>query len=486
MILSFPSPPRTVMALALLGAVGACAPRPPQVGGNPIVPATPASYAPAPVTIPRMPSTPVAAVPDVPDLQSLTLAQVVDLALQNNPVTRQSWASAVGAADDYGAARGELLPTVTAGVATSRTLSLASSLRPAEERTLFGPVATLSYLVLDFGGRSGRIDFARRTALAASLSHNVNIQNTILATSSSVYEYLGTRALREAQQAAVTEAEANLRAAQERHEVGLATIADELQAKTALAQAQLDLETIDGELAVSRSVVAVAMGLPATTQFNIPTIAPLDSAMMVTMAVDSLIALAEASRPDLAATREVVLSASAAARVARAAMRPALALSSSGGYTSSSVIGTSGRNYTLNIGLQMPVFTGWANRYRVHAAEADVVGAQARSDALRQQVALQVVTAHTGLQTAMRRLRTAEELLAAAEQSEQVAAGRYREGVGTIVDLLVAQSALAAARAQSIQTQWQWRQALAQLSHDVGTLGIHGEPFLSRDPVSRK
>ena len=45
---------------------------------------------------------------------------------------------------------------------------------------------------------------------------------------------------------------------------------------------------------------------------------------------------------------------------------------------------------------------------------------------------------------------------------------------------------LAAARAQSIQTQWQWRQALAQLSHDVGTLGIHGEPFLSRDPVSRK
>jgi outer membrane protein TolC len=458
----------------------ACASRPPGVDGHAIVPPTPAAYAvtPPPTPVLRSQATP-------PDLSTLTMARVVDLALQNNPATRQSWASALAAANDYGVSRGELMPSLSAGVAGSRALTVGSATRPAEERMQFGPTATLSYLVLDFGGRSGRIDFAKRAALATSLTHNVTVQNTILATESAVYEYLGTRALRDAQQAAAKEAEANLHAAEQRHEVGLATVADELQAKTALAQAQLDLETLDGQLAVTRSVVAVAMGLPATTEFDIPAISPVDSTAMVSLTVDSLIAIAEQVRPDLAATREQASAAGALARVARSANRPALALSSTGGYTGSTVTGGSGGNYSLNIGLQMPVFTGMTNEYRVRAADADLLAAQARSDAVRQQVTLQVVTAYTQLQTATRRVKTSQALVEAAQQSEEVAAGRYREGVGTIVDLLVAQSSLASARAQSIQAQWQWRQALAQLSHDVGTLGIHGEPFLSSNSGSR-
>jgi outer membrane protein len=461
-------------------ALAACAT--PKIDGRTIVPSSPGSYAETPADLEPMSAKPAT----IPDLSSLTLARVVDLALQNNPVTRQSWASALAAADDYGAARGELMPSVSAGVTASRALTVGSAARPAEERTLYGPSATLSYLVLDFGGRSGRIDFAKRAALATSLTHNVTVQNTILATESAVYGYLGTRALHDAQLAAVKEAEANLKSAQERHEVGLATIADELQAKTALAQAQLDLEEIIGTLAATRASVAVAMGLPATTEFDVPAIAPIDSAVMVTLTVDSLIAVAEQSRPDLAAAREQALAAGAATRVARAANRPALALSTTTGYTGSPLAGSSGGNYTINLGLQMPVFTGFTNQYRARAADADLLAAQARTAIVRQQVTLQVVTAHTSLQTATRRVKTAQSLLEAALQSEQVAAGRYREGVGTIVDLLVAQSALASARAQAIQTQWQWRQALAQLSHDVGTLGIHGEPFLSRDTTSRK
>ena len=52
---------------------------------------------------------------------------------------------------------------------------------------------------------------------------------------------------------------------------------------------------------------------------------------------------------------------------------------------------------------------------------------------------------------------------------------RYREGVGSIVDLLIAQSALANARAQAVDARWQWRTALAQLAHDVGVLNARGD-----------
>jgi len=66
-----------------------------------------------------------AAQPVPADLQdraaTLTLPDVVDLALRNNPATRTSWAQARAAADAYGAARGSYFPTVSAVVNGGRS-----------------------------------------------------------------------------------------------------------------------------------------------------------------------------------------------------------------------------------------------------------------------------------------------------------------------------------------------------------------------------
>ena len=467
-------------SLFAAGALVACAPNRPSIGGRPAAPPTPDSYwIPPAGEIAALPAVTRAAPPaPMPNLARLSLADVVDLALRNNPATRISWAQALSAADEYGAVRGALFPSVTADVSATRSLALSSPTRPAGERTQYGPSLGLSYLVFDFGGRGGRIDVARKTAVAASLTHNVVVQNTILATESAVFNHLGTKALRDAQQVVVQEATTNLAAAQDRHEVGLATIADVLQAKTALSQAQLALETIEGALDISRGAVAVAMGLPATTPFDVPDVVASDSVEFISQSVDLLIATAEQARPDFAAARAQVAAAAANVRAASAANRPALLLNTTTGYTGSNSVGFSGRTYSLNLGLQLPVFTGFTNEYRAREASDELLAASARADQMRQAIMLQVLTAYSGLQTSTRRVRTAADLLASAQQSEEVALGRYREGVGSIVDLLIAQSALADARAQSIQTRWQWRQALAQLAHDVGTLGIHGEPSL--------
>ena len=88
-------------------------------------------------------------------------------------------------------------------------------------------------------------------------------------------------------------------------------------------------------------------------------------------------------------------------------------------------------------------------------------------------------TAYYTLRTSTDRVRTVADLLASAVQSETVARERYKEGVGTIVDLLVAQSALASARAQSVDARWQWRASLAQLAHDVGVLNARGDTTFS-------
>jgi outer membrane protein TolC len=53
-----------------------------------------------------------------------------------------------------------------------------------------------------------------------------------------------------------------------------------------------------------------------------------------------------------------------------------------------------------------------------------------------------------------------------------VALGRYKAGVGSILDLLSAQSALEGARAQRVLATSDWFVSLAALARDTGTLTL--------------
>ena len=461
---------------------------PPRVNGVPAAPPSPN----VPWTVPAgaikpeplvTAATALAVPPDLEQrIQKLSLADVVDLALRNNPATRASWGQARAAADLLGSARGQYFPTIDAQATLSRTKSPATGTRSAGQRTEYGPTISLNYLLLDFGGRSGSVERARQTLFAASLSHNATLQNTVLQAESAYFTYMATLALLGAERSAIAEAQANLTAAQQRFKVGLATIADVLQAKTALSQEQLNLETIEGNLQAARGGLAAALGLPANLPFDL---APLPSAIPVgaiSQSVDSVINEALRNRPDLAAARAQAAAAAADIRVARSAELPSLTLGSNAARTYSQPPTFAGPSYGITLGLQIPIFNGFSRQYDVAAARAQAEAISALADQTRQQVVTQVFVSYYALQTAEHRVATADDLLASAQQSVQVAAGRYREGVGSIIDLLTAQTALANARAQQVQSRWQWYSSLAQLARDAGVLGVRGDTPFSFTP----
>ena len=71
-------------------------------------------------------------------------------------------------------------------------------------------------------------------------------------------------------------------------------------------------------------------------------------------------------------------------------------------------------------------------------------------------------------------MTSSRALLDSAGQSADVAGGRYKEGVGSILDLLTSQSALADARAREIVSRAQWFIALAELQRATGALALAG------------
>ena len=473
------------LAIACLGCAGT-----PSVGGVPGVPPSPSvAWTPPAEERPREPAARTLVPPDLEQrIRRLTLVEVVDLGLRNNPLTRLSWANARAAAAAYGSERGAYFPTVDGDVTATRLKTVASQGRSAVTQSVLNPSLSLSYLLFDFGGRSGNVGAARNALLAANFTHNATLQDVVFQIQAAYFEYVANRALLAAQQTTTREARANLAAAEERNRVGVATIADVLQARTAASQTELAVQTTEGDLQTSRGALALSLGLPANLPYDIDSTAAQLPVSVLADSVDVLIAGAVRGRPDLAAARAEFDASRSQISVARASRLPSLVLNGVGGRTYTTTLPQGGNNYTLSLGLRVPLFSGFSRLYDQREATALADAAAARADALGQQVVFEVFRSYYALQTAGRRARTANDLITSATQSSEVALGRYKAGVGSVLDLLSAQTALADARAQQVLARLEWNTSLAQLARDAGVLDPRGGSSLrlTQDSVPEK
>lgn len=488
-------PSRLLLVVSLLISGSACAP-PAHIGGAPSTAPAPsgtwdAKKAPESTTpfnaTEQQRATRGAAIP--PELTTrmdlLTVGDVVDLALGNSPQTRVTWAQARAAASAYGSARGSLFPEVdlegTGG--PSKAVSFNPAVLPSD-RSAFTTTLNLSYVLLDFGQRGGSMAAAHEALFAADLTHNSTVQGVVLQAESAYFSYQASRGLYDAADTAVKTADTNLAAADRRHDVGLATIADVLQARTALSQAQLNEQTAGGNVQAARAQLALAVGLAANAHFDAAPDTGVAPVLQMTENIDSLIERTVRDRPDVAAARALARQSAAQVRQARSAALPTISLGASEGNVQSASTALAGNTYALTFGVAIPLFNGFSHEYDITTAKENAAAAAGRAEQARLIAISEVFTSYYALKTATQRVATSAELLASAVQSEDVARGRYAEGVGSILDLLTAQSALADARAQSVLSRWTWYASLAQLSHDAGVLGTRGEPNITLTPVS--
>ena len=405
---------------------------------------------------------------------TLSLAQLVDVGLHANPLTRAAWASARAAAADVGAKRAPYFPMFEADGQLLREKTpfangpgLLSILD-----TTYGPTVAATWLLFDSGGRAADVEQATRALYAANWTHNAAIQDVVLQIASAYYQYLNAKALVVARQANLDEARRSLDSAQERHRAGVATIADVLQAKTSVSQAELDLQDTEGQVQIIRGALATAVGVSANIPVDVgdlPEDLPLD---MVQKTVDELIAKATAERPDLAASRFTALAAQSKIQSVRAEGLPKLSTAATAGKTFLWQPGPDpvSSNYSALLLLRVPLFTGFDVAYRTQKAKEDAEAASATSERVEDQVILDVWSSYYAMRTATQRVKTTRDLLASARQSAEVADGRYKAGVGSILDLLTTQASLAEARAEEVQARSLWFLATAQLAHATGAL----------------
>jgi outer membrane protein len=406
--------------------------------------------------------------------KTYSLAELVDLAEAHNPATRFAWERARAQGAALGVARSELYPALAA-IALSQT---------SREEVFFGTrfygqlgqtfqaQLDLNYTVFDFGARSGRISSAKAELLASSFGFNDTHRIVIYQVEQAYYRLLSAIGQEDAARASLANAQAVQQAAEDRLANGLATLPDVLEARSATAQADYDLQTVLGNEQIARGDLATSIGASATT--TIPT-QPLDQVPVpesIDDTVDRAIDRALERRPDLMQQIAEIRSANARAKEAKAAYYPSLSLdlapapADSYGYQSPFPwANTADLTGSLTLNLRWTVFDGGARKNRLAEAQANVRAAEAQTNVARNQIADEVWAAYSNLNTAFGQRQAALALLAAATQSYNAALESYKYGVRNLLDVTAAQRTLAQARYADVLARTQVLISLANLAY---------------------
>jgi outer membrane protein len=419
---------------------------------------------------------------------TLSLTDVVDRVLCHNPRSHEAWANARVQAAEVGVARAAFLPNIdaTAGVehnwskggsrsstsGLSDTGSNGISTGSSSGSTDYNQVSagvSLSYLLYDFGGRDAALENARQLFEAASATQDNAVQGLFFSAIQGYYQLNAAQAALESALEAERSSKASLDAATARYQVGVGTPADKLQAQTAYSQAVLDRIRAEGTLRNAHGTLASLMGMDANQSYTLQPVADTPATEQFQANVGELIVEARRRRPDLAAAEAQIAAAEAGIATARAAGKPSISVTTDLAYLNRESSDPS-RSGGIGLNVTIPLFTGFANTYRIRSATEQVEVRKAARDQIALQIALDVWQAYQNLQTETQSVQSSADLVASATQNADVALGRYKAGVGNIIDVITAQSALASARAQRIQARFNWDIARASLAYSMGRL----------------
>lgn len=374
-----------------------------------------------------------------PALWAETLSDALISAYRNSNLLDQNRAVLRAADEDAAAALAALRPTLAFAASANHRDPKLSPL----SRNLTTSIGLASDLVLFDSGRNRlSLEIARESVLATREAL-VNVEQQVLL--NTVQAYMNVRSTSEyvtLNQNSVRVIGEELRAAQDRFEVGEVTRTDVAQAESRLAAARASLSAAQGDLATSREAYKAATGhypgslapppgLPATAK-------NLDEAKAVALRIHPSIRQAQ---------REVNVSELNVA-FAKAQHGPSV---SAGASVAVDREGDDVSN--LSLSLSQPIYQGG----RVSALHRKAIAGRDASRAALQQTAVemsyQVGAAWSDLQVARAQLSASDEQITAARAAYEGVREEARLGARTTLEVLDAEQELLNAQAARIAAQ---------------------------------
>lgn len=408
----------------------------------------------------------------------LKLFELVDLALENNPSTRQAWWNARRAAAALGSARSAYYPEIGIDVHATNGRDFKFINGPEVDYTIVGADLTLSMLLYDFGKRDADLLAAKQALAAANWQTDWTLQKVFIQVLENTYAALNLQESLQAAKISLDDADLMLKSARELNAAGIVPIVDVYTAQAQHSQIRMDVIDEQGALDIQLAKLASAIGLPANTQLAISPIC--EFALPPKQETMHLIEIALRQRSDLLAKQARLAESRSAWKSTVLSYGPKISISGRVGANHALRDNADAAQYQVRVNLAIPFFDGFNYIYQNRMAFADAKITAEELSRLELDIALEVLTHSRTLEASQEMLPLAEDYLKNTEKAYNGVLEKYKAGKENITDVSTALRQLAIARKRFSDVRTKLLVAAANLAYATGTLSPYLENSCTR------
>ncbi|MDD2840631.1 MAG: TolC family protein [Rickettsiales bacterium] len=291
----------------------------------------------------------------------MTLIDVLDVALANNPKVKGAWLNIKASKTNYKTELADFFPDITGEIAYSKSKSnyQDNSLEISRTETV-SPSINLTYLLFDFGGRESNVLSFKYKLEATKFETNDYVQSFMYTVIEAYYDLFSSMASEGAAKETESSSYEAFKAAKMRYDIGLAPLTDKLQAETSYMQEKLTREKAENEVKIKKAELNYLLNISPMTELNLS--APLLNIPNKDFNenIENLLERALKNRPDLKAYYETRKSKKAIIYNAKSDRFPTISLTSAYGKINDIERNSNGDRSYYNVGVtaSMPFFTG--------------------------------------------------------------------------------------------------------------------------------
>lgn len=406
----------------------------------------------------------------------LTLEQAHALALKNHPQVLAAQATYLRSDQFIREARSAYFPTIN-GEVTGAQANLsarlgAGALNDPRLFNHFGSGLALTQLITDAGRTNNLVANARLMAQASRDTYQATRYDVLLAVDQAYYEVLLSQQLVKVAQQTVATRTTVTDQVSELAKNKLRSQVDLSFAQVNLSNAKLMLLRAQNRLEAAYAGLAQALGTQQPVAYQLanqplPPTVPENAETLVTQAIQD--------RPELASLRAQQEADQKMVYAERDLKRPTVGLIAVGGALPYINPGNANSDIpkgyeSVAINVQIPVFNGHLFSARRQAAEYQLQATEQRVRDLQNRVARDVKTSWENARTAYQAISTTQQLLDEANLALDLAQGRYKLGLASIVELTQAQLGQTEAEVENLSAKYEYQETYAALQYTLGQL----------------
>lgn len=400
----------------------------------------------------------------------LSIPELVDVALTNNPDTRTVWWNARRASAAAKVVNSAYYPNILFHADVLNGYDYKFPTSRETEYTSYGAGLILTYLLYDFGERCAASEAAKAALVAANWQYDWQVQFVMHDVINNAYTLLNSIEVLKSRRESLVDAQTTLEAAEELNKAGLRSITDVYSIRATVSEMQIGIALQEAEVDIARANLAASMGICVDSQISLIDLPDPSPNQVLKEGLCTLIDTAYQLRTDLLAKNADLQQKIALTKRAKATNMPKVSFNSDGGYRHYIKDRAHGLNYNVALNLDFPLYDGFENIYRTRMAYDEAKSTESVLASLQLDIALEVLTYSRWFAAAESVLQYAQDNLLNSEKTFEGVLDKYKAGTQSIFDLTLAQRQLAEARIKHSDAKTRWYRSLAQLAYATGSI----------------